>query len=48
VGVSLLVWSLQGVTWALGLSGRVAPAFAAWAPNVLFLAAGVWAVRRSV
>lgn len=48
VGVSLLLWSVQGVTWALGLSGHVPAALAAWAPNVLFLAAGVWAVRRSV
>jgi lipopolysaccharide export system permease protein len=47
VGVSLLVWGLQGVTWALGLSGRVPPWVAAWAPNVLFLAAGLLAVRRA-
>jgi lipopolysaccharide export system permease protein len=47
VGVSLLFWSVQGVTWALGLSGRVAPWLAAWAPDVLFLLAGWVAVRRS-
>ncbi|HET7826751.1 MAG TPA: LptF/LptG family permease [Anaeromyxobacter sp.] len=47
VGVSLLFWAVQGVSWALGLSGRVPPWIAAWAPDVLFLAAGVWAVRRS-
>jgi lipopolysaccharide export system permease protein len=46
VGVSLAFWALQGVSWALGLSGHVSPAFAAWAPNLLFLAAGVFAVRR--
>jgi len=48
VGVSLLFWGVQGVTYALGLSGRVPPWIAAWAPNVVFLALGVWAVRRSV
>jgi lipopolysaccharide export system permease protein len=47
VGVSLLFWGMQGVTWALGLSGRVPPWVAAWAPNALFVAAGMWAVRRS-
>jgi lipopolysaccharide export system permease protein len=47
VGVSLLVWGLQGVTWALGLSGRVPPWVAAWAPNVLFLLAGLLVVRRA-
>jgi len=47
VGVSLLLWGAQGVTWALGLSGRVPPWTAAWAPNVLFLLAGLLAVRRA-
>jgi lipopolysaccharide export system permease protein len=47
VGVSLLFWGTQGVTWALGLSGRVEPWLAAWAPNVLFLALGLLAVRRT-
>jgi lipopolysaccharide export system permease protein len=47
VGVSLLFWGAQGVTWALGLSGRVAPWAAAWLPNLVFLAAGVVAVRRA-
>lgn len=47
VAVSLLFWGTQGVTWALGLSGRVPPWVAAWAPNVLFLALGVLAVRRT-
>jgi len=46
VGVSLVIWSAQGVTWAMGLSGRVTPAVAAWAPNVLMLAVGLFAVRR--
>jgi lipopolysaccharide export system permease protein len=46
VGVSLLFWAAQGVSWALALSGHVPPGVAAWAPNVLFLAAGLAAVRR--
>jgi lipopolysaccharide export system permease protein len=47
VGVSLVFWGVQGVTWALGLSGRVSPWLAAWAPNLIFLVAGVVAVRRA-
>jgi lipopolysaccharide export system permease protein len=47
VGVSILFWGVQGVSLALGLSGRVAPWVAAWAPNALFLAAGILAVRRA-
>jgi lipopolysaccharide export system permease protein len=47
VGVSLLFWAAQGVSWALALSGRVPTEVAAWAPNVLFLAVGVWAVQRT-
>ena len=41
VGVTLLFWSAQGVSFALALSGRVEPWVAAWAPNVVFLAAGL-------
>jgi lipopolysaccharide export system permease protein len=47
VGVSILFWGVQGVSFALGLSGRVAPWVAAWAPNALFLAAGIAAVRHA-
>jgi lipopolysaccharide export system permease protein len=47
VGVSMAFWAVQGVSFALGLSGRVPPWVAAWAPNVLFLAAGLVAVRRT-
>jgi lipopolysaccharide export system permease protein len=47
VGVSLAFWGVQGVSFALGLSGRFAPWVAAWAPNVLFLAVGLVAVRRT-
>lgn len=46
VGVSLVFWAVQGVSWALALSGRVPPPVAAWAPNALFLAVGIAAVRR--
>jgi lipopolysaccharide export system permease protein len=47
VGVSLLFWAVQGVSWALGLSGRVDPAIAAWAPDLAFLLVGAAAVSRS-
>jgi lipopolysaccharide export system permease protein len=47
VGVSLLFWGVQGVTTALGLSGRVPPAVAAWIPDAVFLLAGVAAVGRA-
>jgi len=47
VGVSMAVWAVQGVSFALGLSGRVPPWVAAWAPNVVFLAVGLVAVRRA-
>lgn len=47
VGVSLLFWSVQGVSWALGLSGHVAPAIAAWAPDLAFLLVGTIAVSRA-
>ena len=46
VGVSLLFWGAQGVSWALALSGHVPTAVAAWAPDVLFLAAGLGTVSR--
>ncbi len=47
VGVSLLFWSVQGITWALGLSGRVEPWVAAWAPDLAFLLIGAFFVTRS-
>jgi lipopolysaccharide export system permease protein len=47
VGVCLLLWGTQGVCMALGLSGRLSPTVAAWAPDVAFLAMGWLAVRRS-
>jgi lipopolysaccharide export system permease protein len=47
VGVSLLVWGVQGAAWAFGLSGRLPPWAAAWAPDAIFLALGAAAVRRA-
>ncbi len=47
VGVSLVFWGVQGVSWALGLSGRVPPSVAAWAPDLVFLLAGSAAVWRA-
>jgi lipopolysaccharide export system permease protein len=47
VGVSLAFWAVQGVSFALGLSGWFAPWVAAWAPNVLFLAVGLVSVWRT-
>lgn len=46
VGVSLALWAVQGIALAMGLSGRVAPGVAAWAPLVVFSAAGLFALRR--
>jgi len=47
VGVSLVFWGCQGLGWSLGLSGRLSPQVASWAPDVIFLAAGLWAIRKS-
>ena len=46
VATSALFWAAQGVGWSLGLSGRLDPMVAAWAPDALFLAAGLLAFRR--
>jgi len=46
VGVSVVFWGLQGVAWSLGRSGRMPPAAAAWLPDAVILAAGLWALRR--
>ncbi len=47
VGVSIVLWGAQGACMAMGLSGRLSPAVAAWAPDLLFLALGWLAVRRA-
>ena len=46
LGVTMLIWALQGVAWALGLSGQVSPMVAAWAPDLLVFGAGALALRR--
>lgn len=46
VGVSLALWAVQGIALAMGLSGRVAPAAAAWAPLFLSSVVGLLALRR--
>jgi lipopolysaccharide export system permease protein len=46
VGVSLALWSAQGVALAMGLSGRLPPGAAAWAPFLLFSTVGLLALRR--
>jgi lipopolysaccharide export system permease protein len=47
VGVSLVFWGVQGITSALGLSGRVPPEVAAWTPDAVFLVVGVALVWRA-
>jgi lipopolysaccharide export system permease protein len=46
VGISLALWSAQGVALAMGLSGGLQPGLAAWAPFLLFSAAALVAIRR--
>lgn len=47
VGIFIALWGAQGVCMAMGLSGRLSPQVAAWAPDAVFLAVGALAVRRS-
>jgi lipopolysaccharide export system permease protein len=46
VGGSLALWSVHGISLAMGLSGRLPPLASAWAPVVLFAVAGLLALRR--
>jgi lipopolysaccharide export system permease protein len=46
VCVSAAFWGIQGLFGSLGRSGLLPPAAAAWAPDLAFLAAGAWALRR--
>lgn len=46
VAVSLVFWAVQGFFWSLGISGRLSPALAAWVPDGLFFAVGLYALRR--
>jgi lipopolysaccharide export system permease protein len=47
VGLSLALWGAQGICLGLGLSGRLPAPLAAWLPNLIFLAAGALAMRRT-
>lgn len=46
VGVSLGIWAVQGVALAMGLSGRLPAAAAAWAPFLVVSAVALGALRR--
>jgi lipopolysaccharide export LptBFGC system permease protein LptF len=46
VGVSLGFYALQGLSWSLARSGRLAPSLVAWVPDLVLLALGLWALRR--
>jgi lipopolysaccharide export system permease protein len=46
VGVSLLFYGMQGLSWSLARSGQLSPGTAAWMPDLVFAAAGLWALRR--
>ncbi len=46
VGVSLVFYGMQGLSWSLARSGQVPSVVAAWMPDVLLAMAGLWALRR--
>lgn len=46
LGTTVVFLSLIQLSKAVGVSGIVNPVAAAWAPNVVFLAAAVWLLRR--
>jgi lipopolysaccharide export system permease protein len=46
VGVSLVFYGMQGLSWSLARSGQLPPQAAAWLPDLAFAAAGLWALRR--
>ena len=45
-GLAVAAGSLELGGWALALSGRVPTVVAAWAPDAIFLATGLAAVRK--
>ncbi|HET6230655.1 MAG TPA: LptF/LptG family permease [Longimicrobiaceae bacterium] len=47
LGVTILYMLMFRVGKAVGSSGSVDPQLAAWAPNVLFLVAGLWLMSRT-
>jgi lipopolysaccharide export LptBFGC system permease protein LptF len=46
LGTTVLFLSLIQLSKAVGVTGIVNPVAAAWAPNVLFLGAAIWLMRR--
>ena len=44
--MSLAFYGMQGLAWSLARSGQLPPGAAAWLPDVLLAAAGLWALRR--
>ncbi len=46
VAVSLGFYGIQGLAWSMARSGQVPAPAAAWLTDVLFAAAGLWAIRR--
>jgi lipopolysaccharide export system permease protein len=46
LGTTVMFLSLIQLSKAVGVSGIVNPVAAAWAPNVMFLAAGLWLMFR--
>jgi lipopolysaccharide export system permease protein len=46
VGVSLAFYGMQGLAWSLARSGQLPPGAAAWLPDAVLAAAGLWAIRR--
>ncbi len=46
VGVSLAFYGMQGLAWSLARAGHVPPVAAAWAPDAVMAAVGLWAIRR--
>ncbi len=46
VAISLAFWAVQAICWSLAVSGQLAPAVAAWTPDVLLAVSGLFALRR--
>jgi lipopolysaccharide export system permease protein len=46
VGVSLVFYGMQGLSWSLARTGRLPPPAAAWLPDAVLGVAGLWALRR--
>jgi lipopolysaccharide export system permease protein len=47
VGVTIVLWGAQGISFALGLNGWLPASLAPFLPDLLFLGIGTWAVRRA-